>query len=135
MTSPPCEPRFATPRTPSRKTRGDEVARVAEALGVTLMWHQRLVADVALELLEDGTPAYREIIVTQPRQSGKSLEALTFILHRAVMWGSPQVIACTAQNGTAVKSKLMDDWLPEIQRNLVGQAIGRVHRAQGSEAI
>ena len=66
-----CKPRIATERT-DRPTKGGEVAKVAEMLGTPLMPHQQLVVDVALEENEDGTPAYQEVVLTVPRQSGKS---------------------------------------------------------------
>ena len=68
-----CLPRWATPRSADRETLGGEVGALARQLGQPLMPWQQLVADVGLELdPESGLPAYREIVVTVPRQSGKT---------------------------------------------------------------
>ena len=55
---------------------GPQVAEIARLLGTPFMPWQRQVADVALELLPDGSFAYREVIVTVPRQQGKTTMVL-----------------------------------------------------------
>lgn len=78
-----CEPRYATRRRPERETHGKRVAKVAAMLGTPLMAWQQMVVDVGLEMVESDrglVPAYREIIVTVPRQSGKDVDASTPIL-------------------------------------------------------
>lgn len=67
------EPKFHTPRNPDRPTLGPRQAVWGKIwLNRTLMpWQQRL-ADVAGELLPDGTPAYGLVVGTLQRQSGKS---------------------------------------------------------------
>ena len=50
-------------------------------------WQQH-VADVALEVdPATGLLAYREVVVTIPRQSGKSSLALAIMVHRAIGFG------------------------------------------------
>src|SRR5215207_2302173 len=67
-----CSPRWTTPRT-DRPTRGGEVGRFAAALGTPLMPWQQHVADVAMEVDPDtGRLVYRRIVLTVPRQSGKT---------------------------------------------------------------
>jgi hypothetical protein len=63
-----CPPRFATPPTPGRRTLGAAATRIAHEIGRALMPHQQLIADVALELREDGRLAYREVVCHLPRQ-------------------------------------------------------------------
>lgn len=67
------EPKFHTPRDPGRPTLGPRQAVWGRIwLNRHLMpWQQRL-ADVAGELLPDGTPAYGLVVGTLQRQSGKS---------------------------------------------------------------
>src|ERR1019366_4234617 len=101
-----CEPRWATPRKPGRKTLGPVASRIAEALGMPLMAWQQNVLDVALEI-DPSTDrlAYREIILTVPRQQGKSLLCLVLILTRAL--SEPrQNIRYTAQTGADARKKL-----------------------------
>lgn len=100
---------------------------------------QRAVADVGGELVEtaDGLliPAYREVVVTIPRQSGKTMLLLVWQLQRALGWGEPQRIVYSAQSGTDARKKLLDDQVPllEPRRKLLG--IRRIIRANGNEGV
>ena len=96
---------------------------------------QEEVARVALEQKTDGSLAYREIVLTVPRQSGKTSLILALVLHRALRWGAPQRIAYTAQTGHDARQKLLDDWVPLIERSPFSKLVERVYRANGDEAI
>jgi hypothetical protein len=99
---------------------------------------QRLVADVGLELMPDtGLPAYREIVVTVPRQNGKTTLTLAFEIQRALGWGAPQMIAYTAQTGKDAREKILNDQVPLLtaKRSPVRVALDRVLRGVGNEAI
>jgi hypothetical protein len=133
-----CQPRYGTKPTPGRKTRGPEVAAVALAIGYQLMAWQKMVLDIGLELLDDGTPAYREVIITCPRQVGKTVLTLSWELHRCIMWdGGPQNVAYTCQTGHDAREKLLQDQLPllEAKDAPIREAIERIHRANGSEGV
>jgi hypothetical protein len=131
-----CLPRFATPRRPERRNRGREIAAIAKQLGQPLMPWQQLVADVASELDEaTGLPAFREVVVTVPRQSGKTTLVLAYELHRALMWGRAQRIAYTAQTGFDARRKLIDDQAPILLGSPLSAAVEKVQKAQGNEAI
>jgi phage terminase large subunit-like protein len=72
---------------------------------------QRHVADVALEVNPDtGRLAYRRVILTVPRQSGKTTLMLALFLHRMLGMGSPQVAAYGAQNGLDARMRLQREW-------------------------
>lgn len=64
-------PLHATPRT-RRPSIGPAVADMVRTMGVELMPWQKRVADVAGELNPDGSFAHPEIVVTVPRQAGKT---------------------------------------------------------------
>jgi len=132
-----CKPRWATQATPGRKTRGPEVAAVAKAIGYELMEWQKQVLDIGLELLDDGTPAFREVIVTCPRQVGKTVLTLSWELHRCIMWGGAENVAYTAQTGHDAREKLLQDQLPMLESKTapIREAIERIHRASGSEGV
>ena len=84
-----CPPRYATRRRPERETFGHELATVADKLGQPFMPWQRLVADVGCEIDPvTGLPAYREVRVTIPRQSGKALDCSTPIITANRGWTS-----------------------------------------------
>jgi hypothetical protein len=83
----------------------------------------------------DGRPAYRELVLTVPRQSGKTTLILAIMLHRALFYGRPQRIAYTAQTGHDARQKLLDDFVPIIERSPFAALVDRVYRANGDEAI
>lgn len=96
---------------------------------------QRRVLDVALELLPDGTPAYRNPIVTVPRQQGKTTLVLAVELHRALMWERRQRIYYSAQTGQDGRKKLCDDQMPVIQASSLHQTVGQYRKGIGSEGL
>jgi hypothetical protein len=140
-----CEPRYATRRRPERETYGPRLGKIASKLGTPLMPWQQLVADVGLELvwheLPNGKrvllPAYREVIVTIPRQNGKTTLVLTWEMDRAISWGSAQRIAYTAQTGNDARKKLLEDQVPLIQQSALDASIAPngIRRVNGSEGI
>jgi hypothetical protein len=95
---------------------------------------QRLVADVGLEL-EDGLPAYREIVITVPRQSGKTALMLAWEVHRAIAWGGAQAVAYTAQTGFDARQKLIADQVPVLERSPIRSAIRKIYLANGKESV
>lgn len=130
-----CEPRWATRRTPTRRTLGRQVATVAERLSTPLMPWQRQVADVGLELLPDGRPAFREVIVTVPRQSGKTALILSVEVQRAIGWPESQRIVYSAQTGLDASKKLLEDQVPALERQRKLFGISRISRAKGGESV
>ena len=136
MTSsrPPCSPRWATPRSPERQTLGAAGTRIAEQLGKSLMPWQQQVLDVALEQRPDtGKLAYREVVLTVPRQSGKTTLLLVLILLRAL--SEPrQNIRYTAQTGMDARKKWQDDWLPDLKASRFS-SLFRTRQTNGHEAL
>lgn len=134
--------RWATRRRPERRTLGGQVAQIAELLGQPLMPWQRLVADVGLELDENGLPAYREVWFSVMRQSGKTTLALPWEIHRCVApyWDGPQRVVYTAQTGKDARKKLIDDQVPIIKASPLRKLItpaggGRVRLAAGDVGV
>ena len=84
------QPRYATPRSPNRLSLGPEVEKLAEQLGRPLMPWQSHAAHLGLEMIENDAgllvPAFREVICTVMRQSGKSTLLFSLFAHRATMW-------------------------------------------------
>lgn len=132
--SPPAMPLYQTPRSPNRQTRGVQVGRVSRALGQPLMPHQQLIADVAGELLPNGLPAFREIVVTIMRQQGKTTLLLAHAVERCTLRGKVQKVAYTAQTGSDARKKLLDDQLPILDASpFAGQF--RPSRANDNVAV
>jgi phage terminase large subunit-like protein len=104
---------------------------------------QRESMDVALEIdPATGMLAYREVDITVPRQSGKTTEVLSLVLHRALACGNrdlafgalPQSIVYGAQTGKDARKKWEDDWLPILEKS---RFKGFYHRslANGREGL
>jgi hypothetical protein len=133
--SPTCQPRFSTARNRSRATYGPKVAEVAALLGKPLMPWQRQVVDVALEVDPNtGRLAYREVIVTVPRQAGKSSLALAVAVHRALSFGVPQRIVFTAQTRSDARKMWEDEHLPILAGSRFAPLYS-VRRQIGQESI
>jgi phage terminase large subunit-like protein len=126
-----CPPRWATPRT-SRRTYGPQVAARARELGFQFLPWQRRVLSVALEQA-GRRPAYRDCLVSVPRQSGKSSLALSLIVWR-LLSAPDQLVLYSAQNRVAARRKLLHTWWPRIASSpLAGRF--RIFRGFGNEAL
>lgn len=126
-------PRWATARTPSRDTLGGQAAKIAAQLGTPLLDWQRQVLDVVLELDPDtGQFAYRDWIVTVPRQQGKTTMLLVYILLRCLR--SRSRIAYTAETGADARAKFERDWLPALKESPFARYV-TAKMANGREAL
>lgn len=114
---------------------------MAAQLGRPLMPWQSHAAHLGLEMVEgpDGllVPAFREVICTVMRQSGKSTLLFSLFAHRATMWHSlPQRCVYTAQDGSAARKKLIDDMGPMYtESQLFKRLVARVFKGVGNEGI
>lgn len=95
---------------------------------------QRQVLDTALEVDEDGELVYREVIVTVPRQSGKSSLILPLAIHRCVAWDGPQRVVYAAQDRQSAAKKLLEDWFPMYDNSPFGK-LGKTYRSNGGEKV
>jgi hypothetical protein len=102
-----CRPRYATPRTPERKTLALAGVRLARAMGVELMPWQKMVLEVALEVDEHGRLVFRDVVLGTPRQSGKTLLELLVMCIRALLTPR-QNITYSAQSALEARKKLVD---------------------------
>lgn len=114
-----CPPRFGTPRNPARATLGPQVAEVARRLGQPFMPWQALVADVACEIDAAGDFVYPEVVLTVPRQSGKTTLVIAKFVHRLTVMrallGKRQRATYTAQTRQAARKKLEGDFAETLR--------------------
>jgi len=103
------------------------------------MPHQRLIADVGCEIDPvTGLPAYREVITTVPRQTGKTTLYLTWEINRCVSprWAHPQRVVFTAQSGKDARDKWLDELFPLIRRaRKLRPLVQRIYEGMGNEYI
>jgi phage terminase large subunit-like protein len=105
-------------------------------MGLELMPWQRQVVEVATEYdPATGIPHYRELMVSTPRQSGKSTLILALLLDRCLAWGSPQACVWTGQDGTSIRKKWLQELVPQLERSELAPMIRQVRRANGSEGV
>lgn len=100
-------------------------------LGTPPMPWQRQVLDVALEVLPDGSWAYRTVVVTVQRQSGKTTLVGPLHLHRAMTRPRPTYL--TAQK----RSDGRDTWLDVVNRlrNSPLSQAARIRESNGDEGV
>jgi hypothetical protein len=114
---------------------------MARRLGMEPMPWQRDAWDIGLEY-EVGpngeiVPAYREVIATVMRQCGKSVLAFSVMAHRSIVWHrQPQRSVYTAQDGSAARKKLVEDFAPMLTDSpSVKRFVERVYRGIGYEGV
>jgi phage terminase large subunit-like protein len=94
------------------------------------------VLDVALELLPDGRPAYREVRVTVPRQQGKTGGLLLPVMVHRALGGvdrRAQRILYTAQDRNHAREKWSEQ--VEVLDRSPLRRLYTTRRSNGSESI
>jgi phage terminase large subunit-like protein len=133
------QPRWATPRDPGRDNFAGKVNVVAAALGFGgpgfrgLMPHQREVIATGTETGEDGLPVYRQVVLEEPRQQGKSVGILSLMVARGR--DKPgTMISYSAQTRLAGRRRMLDVWWPRIRRSPLARLVD-LRKGYGSEAF
>lgn len=79
--------------------------------------------------------AYRTVVVTVPRQSGKTKLELGTAVHRCLAWPD-QVVTYTAQTRIKAKEKWLDDHLKSLNKSLYGKRkMFKPRLSTGMEAV
>lgn len=129
---PPGRPLHATRRDLSRPTLGPRIAVVAEAMGTPLLPWQRYAADVATEVMEDGSFAYRIVVITVPRQSGKTVLIRAAAVERCIS-DPDQFVFYTAQSGKDAKPR-WEDTVKALRRSPIKSQFD-VRYTNGAEKV
>jgi hypothetical protein len=126
------QPRMATLPTPGAKNELAIVERVAAELGTPLLPWQRYVTRVMTEKNADGSYRYPSVVLSVPRQSGKSLLIRTILTARALVNPGRKAFA-TAQTGKDAQERWRD-LIDAIAASKFGSTI-HVRRAADSPRI
>lgn len=131
MSSTAVAPRYATARTPSRRSFGAAIGKVAAAMGKPLQAWQQQVVDVATEVLDDGSWAYRTVVIHVQRQAGKTTLVGPVNLHRTL------TRRCKCWLTAQSRQDARDTWLDvaELVKHSPLQAIVSSRESNGSEAL
>jgi phage terminase large subunit-like protein len=108
------------------------VSTVAKDLGLRLLPWQRQVLSTALERA-GRKPAYRDVLVSVPRQSGKSSLALSLMVWR-LLSAPDQFVLYSAQSRIAARRKLLHTWWPRLSRSPLAERF-KLFRGFGAEML
>ena len=125
-------PLYATPRNHARPTDGPQVGVIAKHLGTPLLPWQQYVADVANERRPDGSFEYETVVVTVPRQTGKTTLLRAQGVHRAAV--ARRDVFYTAQTGKDARAR-WNDMLELLQVNDAFKRRIQVRLRGGSERV
>lgn len=117
-----CVPRWATRRRLERPTWGPYFGRVAAAMGKPFMPWQQHAADILGEVDHTGQLCYQQIVMTVPRQSGKTTLILSIVVGRAeagTPFGGRQSMLYAAQTQTDATKKFQKEYIPELKASEV----------------
>lgn len=103
----PAAAKYATPRDLTRRTDGPRIGKIAKALGKPLMPWQQQVVDTATERYPNGDLVYELVLVTVPRQSGKTTLVGPVQVDRCMMTPNIKTFY-TAQTGKDARSRFSD---------------------------
>jgi len=106
---------------------------MADALGWPLMPWQRMVADVANEVDADGLFVYSTVVITVPRQSGKTTLTGANAEHRCI-YRPRRRVWYTAQSREVARDWLVNEHAPGLEVSPL-KPYAKVRRAQGSEGV
>jgi phage terminase large subunit-like protein len=129
---PGAAPRFATRRSPELRTEGARVALIARALGTPLLPWQHYTAEVAGELTPEGGYRWPVVVVTVPRQSGKTTLLRAIGVDRGLAHDATGVFY-SAQTGKDARERWQDLVATVKESPLAPLAV--VRSAAGSERI
>jgi phage terminase large subunit-like protein len=108
------------------------VAASAKVIGLALLPWQRLVLSVAMEQSR-GRPAYRDVYISVPRQSGKSTLTLARILWQMTERPGSKILY-GAQTRVSARQKMLSSWWPRLAASpLAGEM--KLFRGFGNETI
>lgn len=125
-------PKYATPYNPTATTDGHRQALIADGMGKSFMEWQRYTACVAGERTAFGNLRYEIVIVTVPRQSGKT--TLVGPVQIDTVISTPNVKTFyTAQTGKDARSRFTD--LVNLVKSSPMSGVAKFRYSAGDEGI
>lgn len=132
-------PRWYTRRRYERPTFGPYFGRTAAGLGRPYLPWQQYAADVAGEVDQNGKLCYRKVVITVPRQSGKTTIVLSVVVGRAEAkgdtFGGRQNMVYAAQTREDARRKLIQEYIPDVENARVMRGRFKKRVANGSEGL
>jgi phage terminase large subunit-like protein len=97
------------------------------------MGHQSLIVGTATETARRGLPAFRQVVIEEPRQQGKSVSTLSLMVTRGIEKPGT-MISYSAQTRLAGRRRFLDVWWPRIRQSPLRKLIS-IRKGYGSEAF
>lgn len=129
---PGAPPLHATRRDLAFRTEGTRAGIIADALGTPFLPWQQYAADIAGETWPDGTYRYKVVVVTVPRQSGKTTLMRAVGCDRCL---AREALGCfyTAQTGKDARER-WQDLAVQITNSPLAPLV-HLRRAAGNERV
>jgi phage terminase large subunit-like protein len=127
------EPRVHTPLLKG-KSKADEVADLAEKIGLPLIPWQRWVLDDLLTVNDDGLWVKRTGIILVSRQNGKTHLARMLILAHLFLWNTKNVLGMSSNRNMALDTFRQVSYTIEDNPFLKDQ-VRQIRLANGQESI
>ena len=127
------EPRIHTPLLKGR-TRSQEVADLAEKIGLPLIPWQRWVLDDLLSVDDENAWRKKTALVLVARQNGKTHLARMLILSHLFLWGSKNVLGMSSNRNMALDTFRQVAFTIEDNQFLKDQ-VRQIRLANGQESI
>ncbi|MYC32129.1 MAG: hypothetical protein F4X64_03000 [Chloroflexi bacterium] len=113
-----CPPLYATPLNPRADRLTEGIEELAGALGLPgFMPWQGYVFNVGLELTPDGLPAFWQVVLTIPRQNGKTTVVSLLSINHVVDLLARRRVFYTAQTSTDGVDKWREEIYPMIEES------------------
>jgi phage terminase large subunit-like protein len=127
------EPRIHTPLLKGN-SKAQEVADLAEKIGLPLIPWQRYVLDDLLSISDDDTWRKKTALVLVARQNGKTHLARMLILSHLFLWGSKNVLGMSSNRNMALDTFRQVAYTIEDNQFLKDQ-VRQIRLANGQESI
>ena len=115
-------------------TKSEEVAQLAEKIGIPLIPWQRWVLDDLLTIDDAGLFRKKSILILVSRQSGKTHLARMLILSHLFLWGSKNVLGMSSNRNMALDTFRQVAYTIEDNPFLKAQ-VRQIRLANGQESI
>jgi phage terminase large subunit-like protein len=127
------EPRIHTPLLKG-KSKADEVADLAERIGLPLIPWQRFVLDDLLCVDDEDNWRKKTALILVARQNGKTHLARMLILSHLFLWGSKNVLGMSSNRNMALDTFRQVSYTIEDNQFLKDQ-VRQIRLANGQESI
>lgn len=128
------QPRYMTPRNPARANLLQQNAAIAAARQKRLIpWQTEAIKGITEIDPDTGTFYYSRVVVTTPRQVGKTTTDTTLGVQNALM-GSNRRIWYTAQDGTKAR-EVFKEFLDDFEDSPIGRLGKQYLRGNGAELL